>query len=536
MGRFETCVSIQPNGGKLLPIRSCLIIAAGKGTRLKGFGDLKPLANLCGRPLIEHAMLRAAEAGVTRFVIVTGYKAAILNRFLISLRRKYRWKIKVVENPEYEKANGLSVLAAESHFKSDFFLSMCDHVVEPQIYEALKSAELPQGTVGLGVDLRLQNKDVDLKDVTRVFVENGIIRKIGKDLRQYNAFDCGIFRAGPAFFAAIRESISRTGDYSISGSMKVLAKSHKALAIDIGNARWMDVDSPPVHKKAHKWMRELRDGKLNGHAVNIDCKIVAVGHRGTKKFAPENTIAAHEAAFALGARCIEFDIRCTKDGHFVLMHDGTVNRTTNGFGRVEKMTLEKIKTLDAGSHRGSEFRGEPVPTLREALRNVRGRFAVDLDFKGGPMNSAEILANVLEEEGFSSSQLVTIFARWYHFGRLKSLCPQYALRPHYISARRTRRLAREMPLEIMGLRRLSFSFKAVKAIRNADFHLFCNTMGLSDNERGFSDSIEAGAMFIQTDHLDRLIPYLEERGLLEYRVPGRDYQPIIFDPEALPVS
>ncbi len=53
-------------------------------------------------------------------------------------------------------------------------------------------------------------------------------------------------------------------------------------------------------------------------------KIIAVGHRGTKTHAPENTIAAHEKAYALGARCIEFDVRCTRDGHFVVFHDHDV--------------------------------------------------------------------------------------------------------------------------------------------------------------------------------------------------------------------
>lgn len=512
-------------------ITDCLIVAAGKGTRLKGFGDLKPLVNLCGRPLIEHAMRAASEAGVTNFVIVTGYKAGILKKFLQSLRKKYRWKITVVENPEYEKANGLSVLAAKPYLKSEFFLSMCDHVVEPQIYHALMSADLPPGTVGLGVDKRLKNPDVDIKDVTRVVAgPDGKIEKIGKEVKKYNAFDCGIFRANPNLFAAIEKSVADTGDCSISGGMKILSAAGQASVIDIGTARWIDVDSPQMHKIAHKWLRGVQDAaQVNGSAVNSlngnGRKIVAVGHRGSKKFAPENTLAAHEAAFALGARAIEFDVRCTKDGHFVLMHDANVTRTTNGFGRVKKMTLDEIKALDAGSWKGSEFTGEPVPTLREALRNVKGRFVVDIDFKGGPRNSAELLSSLLEEEGFSSGHLVTIFARRHHFGLLKSLSPQYALRPHYISVRRTKWLAREHSLEIMGLRRLSFSFKAAKAITSSDFHLFCNVMGFSDNERGFEDSIKAGALFIQTDHLDRLIPFLESRNLLQNDVLGRDYQP-----------
>ncbi len=504
-------------------IKNCLIIAAGKGTRLKGFGDLKPLVNLCGKPLIEHAMLSAAQTGVNNFVVVTGYKAGILKRFLDSIRKKYKWTITVIENPNYEKANGVSVLAAEPYLKSEFFLAMCDHVVEPAVYKALQQADLSAGTVGLGVDTRLSNSDVDLDDVTKVSLAGTQIQKIGKELKKYNAFDAGIFRANPNLFKAIRHSVVETGDCSLSGGMKVLAEDNQAVGIDIGSARWIDVDSPDMHKRAHEWLRAHTAPHEN--KKNTNGKIVAVGHRGAKKFAPENTLAAHEAAFALGARAIEFDIRCTRDGHFVLMHDAWVNRTTDGRGRVKDKTLKQLMSLDAGVRKGSEFAGEKIPTLREALRNVKGRYVVDIDFKGGPRNSADILQSVLEEEGFSSGHLVTIFARRHHFKLLNSLCPQYALRPHYISRRKTTKLTAQYPLEIMGLRRLSFSYKAAAHILDADLHLFCNVMGLSDNERGFYDAIKAGAKFIQTDHLDRLIPYLEERNLLERGVLGRDYTP-----------
>jgi len=510
-------------------IKDCLIVAAGKGTRLKGFGDLKPLVNLCGKPLIEHAMLSASKAGVENFVVVTGYKAGILGKFLQALRKKYRWKITIVNNPDFELENGLSVLAAEAFLAEDFFLSMCDHVVEPGIYTALNQADLPRGSVGLGIDIRLANPDVDINDVTKVNVTGGVIREIGKDLTSYNAYDCGIFRANHNLLAAIKKNRDLTGDCSISGGMKMLAKDKLALGINIGNTRWIDVDCPQMHHMAHKWQRSLMKSEVKNIARAQTQNIVAVGHRGTKKFAPENTLAAHEVAFALGARAIEFDVRCTKDGHFVLIHDGSVSRTTNGRGRVKDMTLEQIKTLDAGIHKGSEFAGETIPTLREALRNVKGRFAVDIDFKGGPKNSAELLANVFEEEGFGAGPLITVFARWHHFKMLQSLCPQYALRPHYISHRWTNKLVRNFPLEIMGLRRRSFNFKRAKNIRKNNLHLFCNTMGFFDNERGFSDSIKADALFIQTDHLDKLIPYLEKHDLLETGVMGRDYQPIILD-------
>jgi len=133
---------------------------------------------------------------------------------------------------------------------------------------------------------------------------------------------------------------------------------------------------------------------------------------------------------------------------------------------------------------------------------------------------------VLEEEWEDTNPLVTIFARRQHFNMLKPLCPQFALRPHFISCDKTHSLANKHPLDIMGLRRLSFSAKAATSIRRANLHLFCNVMGQDDNRRGFESAIRAGALFIQTDHLDHLTSFLKARNQLETKVLGRNYHPI----------
>ncbi len=252
-------------------------------------------------------------------------------------------------------------------------------------------------------------------------------------------------------------------------------------------------------------------------------KIFAVGHRGAPSHAPENTLASHNAAIALGATVVEFDVRYTKDGHFVVIHDRTVNRTTDGRGRVSQLTLEEIKTLDAGSWMGPEYAGIRVPTLREALRNIKGRAAVDIDFKGGPDNSGDLLAKILDEEGFRDGPLITVFARSWDYKKLKGLIGKYQLRPHYQNKAHTQKVAVEDGIEVMGLRRRSFSFRAAQANSKNNIVNFTNVMGFSDGPRGYSDSIEAGARFIQTDHLDRLAPYLAERGLLESCIPSRDF-------------
>jgi len=267
----------------------------------------------------------------------------------------------------------------------------------------------------------------------------------------------------------------------------------------------------------YDWPESLRATALPAH------KIIAVGHRGTKKFAPENTLAAHEAALALGARAIEFDVRFTQDNHAIVIHDAIVNRTTDGRGWVKNMTLAEIKALDAGSWKAPQFAGEKIPTLREALRNIKERAIVDIDFKGGPTTSGERLLDLLDEEGFRNGPLVTIFARPHHVKRLEPLAPHYALRPHFQSAAKTRAITERLGIKIMGLRRRSFSPARAASITSHGLVLFTNIMGWADGRRGIDDSIKAGARFIQTDNLDVLVPYLRARGLLETRVLNADF-------------
>ncbi|MFA1818872.1 glycerophosphodiester phosphodiesterase family protein [Virgibacillus oceani] len=103
---------------------------------------------------------------------------------------------------------------------------------------------------------------------------------------------------------------------------------------------------------------------------------IVVAHRGVPSLAPENTMAGYELSYELGADLIETDIQATKDGHIVIMHDTTVNRTTDGTGNVSDLTLEEIKALDAGSYFGPEFEGEGVPTLIEFLEGFKDRDVV----------------------------------------------------------------------------------------------------------------------------------------------------------------
>ena len=102
-------------------------------------------------------------------------------------------------------------------------------------------------------------------------------------------------------------------------------------------------------------------------------RTLVCAHRGVSAHCPENTLVAIEEAVRVGAPMTEIDVRRTADGHIVLMHDETVDRTTNGSGAVSALTLEDLCCLDAGAKRGEAFVGEAVPTLADVLDLCRDR-------------------------------------------------------------------------------------------------------------------------------------------------------------------
>lgn len=112
-------------------------------------------------------------------------------------------------------------------------------------------------------------------------------------------------------------------------------------------------------------------------------KIFVIAHRGASAYAPENTFPAFELALKMGSCGVETDIHITKDNVPVLIHDSMVDRTTNGTGRVNELTLEEIKRLDAGSWFSTEFAGTQIPTLEEFLKAFGHKVHLVLEIKDG---------------------------------------------------------------------------------------------------------------------------------------------------------
>lgn len=120
---------------------------------------------------------------------------------------------------------------------------------------------------------------------------------------------------------------------------------------------------------------------------------LVIGHRGYSRRYPENTPVAFGAAFAAGAGMVELDVTLTRDREVVVIHDPSVDRTTDGTGPVKSLSLEQLKRLDAGRWFDPRFAGERIPTLEEVLEKFGDRGLVNVEIK------AEAFENDLREDG-----------------------------------------------------------------------------------------------------------------------------------------
>ena len=142
--------------------------------------------------------------------------------------------------------------------------------------------------------------------------------------------------------------------------------------------------------------------------------ILKISHRGASAYEPENTLRAIKQALGYAVDMVEIDVRETKDGQIMVIHDETLERTTNGRGYVHQMTYNELSKLDAG-------KGERIPTLQEVIDLVKGRVGLVVELKGS--GTTDKVARILAENNFADQTLVTSFIH-PAVKRIKELNPQ----------------------------------------------------------------------------------------------------------------
>ncbi len=239
-------------------VRRAIVLAAGLGSRLvTGEAIPKPLKPVAGVPLLVRILRTLQGEGITEAVIVIGYRGDQLRRALLA-EPSLALDLVFVENDLWDKgANGVSLLAAKEWLDEDCILSMSDHLYSPEIVRRLREAELG-GACALGVDRDIP-RCFDLDDATKVLLEGDEIKDIGKEIPAYDAIDTGVFRVNRLLADELAKVFAKKGDCSLSDGVRALSARGRFVTVDVGEARWIDVDTPEAHARAEAMLRVWGD-------------------------------------------------------------------------------------------------------------------------------------------------------------------------------------------------------------------------------------------------------------------------------------
>ena len=232
------------------PIRCAVVLAAGFGSRLRENDPVlpKPLQRIRSVPMLVRVLRSLGYAGIERVAIVLGHQAELI-RSSLDAERPLGMHIDYVMNPAYDKSNGVSVLAAREYVQGPCVLSMADHLYAPSLVSRVIATDCPRDACALGVDFDIP-RCFDLDDATKVLVRHRRIADIAKTLSNYNALDTGVFRIGPSLIAELERVYATKGDCSLSDGVRALAQKGSFYASDIGDAQWIDVDTPEAARRA----------------------------------------------------------------------------------------------------------------------------------------------------------------------------------------------------------------------------------------------------------------------------------------------
>jgi choline kinase len=235
---------------------------AGEGSRLRGSDKtfLKPFIPVRGRPLISYTLDALLHAGIRTVNFVVGYES---ERMIAQAKQFVPSGLSAsfIENRDWRKQNGVSLLIAAGRVANPFVLTMSDHIFEKAIIHRLLDSFAP-GFLNVAVDRKL-NSIFDLDDAMKVQSCRNKIIDIGKNLRDYDAIDIGLFVCPLEIFDYLERAKSRggSGDCSLADGVRLMAGDDKVHAIDIGDAWWQDVDTPEMLRCAERQMAKL--GRLS---------------------------------------------------------------------------------------------------------------------------------------------------------------------------------------------------------------------------------------------------------------------------------
>lgn len=238
---------------------------------------------------------------------------------------------------------------------------------------------------------------------------------------------------------------------------------------------------------------------------------VVVAHRADHTQAHENSLTAIENAIRGGADFVELDLRRTQDGEHILMHDSGVDRTTNGHGKVAELTWAEIEKLSLTDQQRPDLAPEPVPRFADALKVMRGRIGLYLDFKNA---DREVAVRLLREADMLGRTVV--YDGLENVAAWRKVAPELPLmvspRAEDLQGDGLKQLKARYPVEILDGAATHYTVENVRAARELGFEVWPDIQGPWENEAFWLRMLALGTDGLQSDKPGELVAFLKRQG------------------------
>ena len=238
---------------------------------------------------------------------------------------------------------------------------------------------------------------------------------------------------------------------------------------------------------------------------------VVISHRGNHVAAQENTLAAFQNAINVGADYVEIDLRTSKDSQLVIMHDATVNRMTNGIGKVSDLTWAELKQLNVIEKNHPEWPEQSIPLFSEVLKLCKGKINIYLDFKNADVNASY---QALKKAGMQHSVIVYINEP-HQLVEWKKIAPQIPLMvslPDSVqSAAQLNSFLEQYKIHLLDGSYKEYTVEMVNAAKAKNIPVWPDIQSATEGPEQWEKAINLGFTGLQTDHPEAMVNYLKNK-------------------------
>lgn len=238
-------------------------------------------------------------------------------------------------------------------------------------------------------------------------------------------------------------------------------------------------------------------------------KLVVIAHRGSHLKFPENTLAAYEDAIKEGADYVEIDLRTTKDGHLVIMHDESTIRMTGKKGLIRDLNYSEIRDLEIKSPGKEDTTTYRIPDFKSVLNLCKRRINIYLDFKDADV---EKTYRLIKEAGMQNN-VVVYLNKEEQYGQWKKVAPQVPLMaslPENLNISQLNNLLDKRPLDVVDN---VYNDDMVTLMHKRKILVWLDVQSKDEGDGTWETALKQGVDGLQTDHPEKLIKYLEDKGI-----------------------